>query len=170
MALKSGIAATAFAAIVFACSSSGSSGGGSVALSSNDFTSQYCGLIISCCSTIMKTGDQTNCTSLYNALLGGEQYDATAGGKCLDETRAYQSDPNFCKLDSSKTPDCKHAFKEANTGNTQPGSACMQTSDCAASPDGDVNCASYFINNAETRICQVQVDGKAGDTPCIGTR
>jgi hypothetical protein len=62
-------------------------------------------------------------------------------------------------------------FTKASTGTKQPGEPCTETTDCAASPEGKVACQSYFDEKGgETRICQIQIDGKAGDGPCVGTR
>jgi hypothetical protein len=49
----------------------------------------------------------------------------------------------------------------------------MQTSDCAPSSDGTVTCYSQLVTadggSSEVRTCIVEVRGKSGDTPCVGT-
>jgi hypothetical protein len=158
------------AALVAACSG-GTSGGSSVATTSDSFLQQYCDLVVPCCSTVMKMGTSAGCQQVYNAVIGSNvTYDGTKGSKCLDELRADQSKPDFCTVSSTDAPDCKNVFKQGSGGAKQPGDTCMQDGDCAPSSDGDVLCASFSMNGAETRICQVQIDGKAGDTPCLGTR
>ena len=42
---------------------------------------------------------------------------------------------------------------------------------CAPSPEGKVTCFTQFDSKGgETKVCQLQIVGKAGDTPCIGTK
>jgi hypothetical protein len=55
-------------------------------------------------------------------------------------------------------------------GAKNPGEACTQDQDCASSTEGKVACAtSYSSGGAQTKVCQVQIKGKAGDAPCVAT-
>jgi hypothetical protein len=151
--------------------SSGTGGGSNVATSSSSFLQQYCDLLVPCCSTINKTGDSNKCQQLFGAFVGSAQYDAAAGGKCLDELHAAQSKPTFCNLDSTDSPDCSNVFATGGGGTKQPGEPCSQDSECASQPDGKVRCETSFDSKGgQTRICQDQIVGKAGDTPCVGTK
>ena len=84
--------------------------------------------------------------------------------------RAQSGATDFCDNPTRQAPSCKGAFKQSGSGTAQPGESCSKDGDCAASAEGDVNCASTYSGNATTKACQVEIDGKAGDMPCISTR
>src|SRR5262249_30833992 len=110
---------------------------------------------------------------IYESISSDELYDPARGSKCIDELNATQSKATFCDMPTSDVPDCDGFFHEngSSDGTKQPGEPCENTSDCAAQSDGAVVCfTSFDSNQAETRVCQVQLDGKAGDMPCLGTR
>jgi hypothetical protein len=153
-------------------SGGGSSGGSSVASTSSSFCQQYCDLLVPCCSTINKTGDSNKCQQLFSALAGSATYDSAKGSKCLDELRTAQSSPTFCNMDSSVAPDCSGVLAQGGGGTKQPGEPCTADTDCATQTDGKVTCATSFDSKtgAETKVCQDQIDGKEGDTPCAGTK
>jgi hypothetical protein len=82
--------------------------------------------------------------------------------------RAQGNSATFCE--SASAPSCKGVFKESGSGAVQPGENCSADGDCAPSAEGSVECASSYSGNATTKSCQVEIEGKAGDTPCISTR
>jgi hypothetical protein len=170
-ALGTTFAASIAASIVIACSG-GSGGGGGGGATSSSFSAEFCQIYASnCCVQAGKSADGSQCTAFYDALTKNQQYDATKGQACLDALRARSSAPDFC---SSGVDDaaCQGVFVEPGSaaGTRKPGETCTEESDCAASPEGDVDCRSDFSNGGETRTCQVQIPGKEGDTPCLGTK
>jgi hypothetical protein len=157
---------TGISGVVFACSGSGGGGGGGS--DSSSFIAELCGLYAPCCGKLGKPTDGASCRAVYGGLVGSQQYDPGKGSACLSELRALSSTPTFC--DNPSAPSCKGAFKEAGSGNKQPGEECSKDGDCAPSGEGNVNCASNYSGSSETRACQIELEGKAGDTPCISTR
>ena len=163
--------------LAIACSGSTANTGGSGTGGSSDkdaFFSSYCSVFAKCCATLNKPTDGATCRSLFGALGASYTYDPVKGQACLDELNAASSAPDFCATAGSdqNEPSCKQALAQGGGGAKQPGDTCTQSSDCASSPDGSVACQTYFSTdggNAQTRICQVQIHGKAGDTPCVGT-
>jgi hypothetical protein len=159
----------------FACGGTASSGGTNVSTSSA-FLTQLCDAFTPCCSATGKQGDTNKCAAAYGVLTDGMKYDATAASKCLDEVHAASANPAFCTGGGSPTPSCKSVFVDGPgvNGTKAPGDACNESSDCAASSEGNVTCLSSYTTNgtdsSETRICQLQIDGNEGDAPCIGTK
>ena len=158
--------------IAFACGtgSGGSSSGGGGGSDSQSFINEFCGLYAPCCAKVNKPTDGATCRALYGGLLGAQQYDAAKGSACLSELRALSSTPTFCDGSATGASSCKGAFKESGSGTKQPGEDCLKDGDCAPSAEGSVNCASSYSSSAQTKSCQVELEGKAGDTPCISTR
>ena len=165
------VVVTGISGIIIACSGSttGTSSGGS-ASSSQAFINEFCAITAPCCGKVNKPTDGAQCRALYGGLLGSQQYDATKGNACLSEMRAQSNAADFCDNPTAQASSCKGAFKEAGGGTAQPGENCSKDGDCAASAEGDVNCASTYSGGATTKACQVEIDGKQGDTPCISTR
>ena len=156
--------------IVFACSGRSSGGSGPAAGDSQSFINQLCDLYAPCCGKVNQPTDGARCRAFYGAFLGNQQYDGTKGNACLTEVQALSGAPDFCDNAGGKAPSCKKAFKGAGGGAGQPGQDCSKDGDCASSAEGEVSCASSYSSNATTKSCQVQIDGKAGDMPCIYTR
>ena len=153
------IVGCALVAAPIACS--GSSGG------KNDFIARYCAEFNPCCAKAGLPSDGAQCRA-FLALAFSGPYDASAGDACLADLQAESSSPTFCNANASlETLSCKKVF---GGGSSAPGSACTQDSECAPSPDGPVRCASVFLaGGAELKKCQVNIPGKAGDSPCVGT-
>lgn len=164
------VVALGVSGIVFACSGTSSGGSGAAASDSQSFITQFCGLYAPCCGKVNKPTDGAHCRALYSGLLGDQQYNPAKGNACLTELQAQSAAPDFCDNAGGKAPSCKGAFKGAGGGAAQPGQNCSKDGDCASSAEGEVSCASSFSSNATTKSCQVQIDGKAGDMPCIYTR
>ena len=158
-------------ASVGACSGSttGTSSGGS-ATTSQAFIDDFCALTAPCCGRVNKPTDGASCRAVYGGLLGTATYDAAKGNACLAEIRAQSGSSEFCDNPTSQSPSCKSAFKQAGTGTAQPGADCSKDGDCASSSEGDVNCASSYSGSVTTRSCQIEIEGKEGDLPCVGTR
>jgi hypothetical protein len=150
-------------AVLVACSSDKSS--------SNAFIEQYCSLLRPCCqpSTTGAGGADpgSGCVAFYS-LFGGGAYDAATGDACLDEIRAHQSELTFCSNVPALAPSCDKALASKSGGTKAPGETCSSSRDCAPSSDGKVTCT--FGATGDMSICQLVIDGKAGDSPCIGTK
>lgn len=159
----------AVSALILACDGGGgSTSGGGGAGDAQSFVNQYCDVFQPCCAQAGRPTDGAVC----RALLGGvtaSAYNAAKGQQCLDEMHAAQSKPDFCNGIPSPAS-CNEAFATGGGGTVQPGGQCSKDGDCASTGEGKVDCQSSFTNGATTRYCQVQIDGKAGDTPCLGTR
>lgn len=164
------VVALGVSGVVFACSGSGSSGGGAAATDAQSFINELCSLYAPCCGKVNKPTDGAQCRAVYGAFTGGQQYDNTAGNACLNEIRAQSSTPTFCDNPGSGAPSCKTAFKEGGGGTKQPGEDCSQDGDCASSAEGSVTCASSYSGSAVTKSCQLVIEGKDGDKPCLATR
>ena len=162
---------TGISGIIIACSGSvtGTSSGGS-ASSSQAFIDELCSITGPCCARVSRPTDGASCRALYGALLTTQTYDATKGNACLSEMRARTSSSEFCDDPTGGSASCSGVFKSGGTGAAQPGEICDKDSDCASSSEGDVNCASSYNGSATTKSCQIEVDGKEGDTPCVKTR
>jgi hypothetical protein len=155
--------------VVLACSGGGSgnvsSGGGTP----DSFTQEFCGFYQPCCAQAGLRTDGTQCRALITLSASQGQYDAQAGSQCLSEMRAASSKPDFCQTGASPTS-CSRVYRASNSGNRAPGETCSEDDDCATSTEGKVDCAYIYVNNATKRICQLQVDGHSGDSPCVSTR
>ena len=171
--LKS-LAAALFAssAVVIACSGSTTAGSSSGSASdSSAFVTQFCDLAAPCCSKISKSTDPSSCRTVYGALLTSYTYNAAKGSECLSAMQAHRNDADFCSTLTGESSSCDDAFTKQSTGSAAPGTACSDDSDCAPSTEGKVDCAYFYTSQgSQTRTCQVQIDGKAGDGPCSGTR
>lgn len=147
-----------------ACSGGGAGSVGGTAGTGDAFADQYCAMFQPCCQKAGLRTDGVACKGL--ATFAGAQgtYDATAGNACLAELRAESAKPEFCTK-GPNTSSCNRVY--STSGSKQPGDACTSEKDCALSPEGDVDCR--FIGS-DRRMCQVSLVGKAGDSPCIGTK
>jgi hypothetical protein len=163
------VASVATASIVVACSSgSGSTAG---AADSGTFVAEICALYAPCCGKVNKPTDGAQCRAFYGAATSASKYDSAKGSDCLAELRALQSNTDFCENGTSKATSCKRAFKQGSGGTKAPGEDCADDGECAPSAEGEAECAtSYGSSATTTKACQIQVDGKEGDTPCVATR
>ncbi len=160
------VASLAFAAA--ACSSGDS--GGSVASDRDSFIRQLCEQYMPCCAKASKPTDGAVCRAFYGSVTANAAYDAAAGSKCLDEVRAQASSATFCMdgMSSNNSPTCRTVFGNGG-GTAKPGETCSTDGDCAPSSEGTVDCASLSKDGATIKKCQIQIAGKAGDSPCVGT-
>lgn len=75
-----------------------------------------------------------------------------------------------CSSDSSSTESaCDKVYvNEPDQAGAAVGAACDWDDDCAASPEGRVECVTRFdeATNGWVGLCQVQIPGKEGDGPC----
>jgi hypothetical protein len=131
-----------------------------------EFISTYCGLLQPCCAMAKLPSDGQQCRLVF-AILRQTSYDANAGERCLTELRAASSKPDFCAGSKAGPAVCRAVFKQA--GSKKPGESCDSNTDCAPSPEGDVQCQRQLVDGREVRKCQIQLVGKAGDQPCVGT-
>jgi hypothetical protein len=144
-------------------------GGGGSAGTADSFITQYCTLYSPCCAQAGLPTDGKQCRAVLTAFSGlGGTYDANAGSACLTQLNMLSSNGSTCANMDSATM-CNSVYKGGSLGTKAPGAACMSDNECAASSDGRARCVFGFSGMAETQTCQIQVVGKAGDMPCIGT-
>jgi hypothetical protein len=130
------------------------------------FADSYCAEIAKCCAQAGLSGDGNVC----HLLLSQGTYNASAGDACLAEVKSQVAAGTFCS-NQDASPTCNAVFTSTpRTGNKKPGEACEVAGDCAPSNDGKVVCASHYIDGTWVNKCQVQMRGKAGDGPCLGTQ
>jgi hypothetical protein len=147
-----------------------SSCGGESAATKEDFIASYCDKYMPCCEKAGRPSDGAQCRAFLGAFASGT-YDPKAGEACLEAFDEAAADANFCdgsseEFDSSA---CAGVFDPA-TGDGPPGSDCTKDSDCAHSDQGEVRCEIGFdAMGGELQKCQVQIEGKVGDSPCVAT-
>jgi len=150
-------------AVGAACSSSNGS--------SNDFANRYCAELSPCCAAAGLPTDGATCRAFVSAYATSASFDASAADACVDETHAAVNGSAGCQgaEDDSATPSCAKVFA-SKSGTTAPGGTCTTDSDCAPASNGTVRCASIFVGTSSISKCQVDMVGKAGDSPCVGTK
>jgi hypothetical protein len=142
--------------------------GGGDAATAEAFVAAYCDLLAPCCAMANLPSDGAQCRTLTGAFAGSASYDRSKGEACLGEMRAASAHPTFCSEGLQTSSDaCDRVFDEGGT--RKPGETCSDDSDCAPSTEGKVDCRASFGTGSEVRKCQLQIRGKAGDTPCLGT-
>jgi hypothetical protein len=138
---------------------------------SEKFADSYCAEVAKCCGQADMRADGKACHDLMTIASMGGSYDAKAGDACLAETRSQVAAGTFCALLSSSAPSaCDSIYGTHSPGSKKPGETCAFDGDCAPSSSGKVVCASLYVDSAFIHKCQVQVQGKVGDTPCAGTK
>jgi hypothetical protein len=144
--------------------SCGGGGGGGTA---SEFIASYCDFLAPCCGMAGLKSDGKQCRALLGALAPA-MYNPAAGEACLAELRGASGKADFCSsgVDSAS---CDGAFPQSSSGTKKPGETCTQDDECAPSTEGKVECQTLFSSGAEIRKCQLQVIGKEGDQPCVGT-
>jgi hypothetical protein len=138
--------------------------------SASGFAAAYCDLIKPCCAMAKLRTDGQQCQVVFGAFGGQANYNKQAGETCLAETRAAAGRTDFCQtLDNDEPSSCDRVF--SSSGKKQPGEDCSSPDDCAPSSEGPVECESNFaVGGSQIRKCQLQVKGKEGDKPCVGTK
>jgi len=149
-------------AFALTCGGDGAGGG---AGSSSEFVSSYCDLLKPCCAMAKLHTDGKQCRAFLGAFAPA-MYNAAAGEACLARLRAASAKADYC---SGEDWDCEGAFPDQAAGAKKPGEACSDDEECAPSAEGKVKCHRVSSGGAEIRKCQVQVTGKEGDKPCVGT-
>jgi hypothetical protein len=144
-----------------------SCGGGGGGPSREEFVASYCSLLQPCCARAKLSSDGMQCRLIF-AIVSRNAYDASAGDRCLTESRAASQRADFCS-DSVMWPTvCQSVFKQ--DGKKQPGESCADNTECAPSPEGPVGCQRQFVGTDQVvSKCQIQLRGKEGDQPCVGT-
>jgi hypothetical protein len=135
---------------------------------SEKFADSYCAEIAKCCSKAGLPGDGNTCRQWWMFASAGGSYDAAAASACLADVNTQVGAGTFC-TDLASTPACDSVYKNAG-GGKKPGETCIFDSDCAPSNLGDVACAGVDVGSSSIDKCQVQMAGKAGDSPCVGTK
>lgn len=127
----------------------------------------FCDDIGPCCAASGYTADVAKCERNAQSLIQGflvdplqksaVAYDANAAGECMAALRAKirACATTFDDVSSA----CKHIF----SGTRPLGASCVSSAECAASPDGEVQCDG--ISGAAGSICRVHVAPKGGE-PC----
>ena len=135
------------------------------------FNDTFCSYVGGCCKQLGLSGNANTCGQFMSLASAGGHYDSKRGDACLAEMKAEVAAGTFCSASSASAPSaCDSVYSGGTSGNKKPGDPCNVDGDCAPSTEGKVVCASLFINNAFVDKCQVQIAGKAGDTPCLGTQ
>jgi hypothetical protein len=136
----------------------------------DEFADIYCTEVAPCCARAVLPTDGQTCHQRLASLAQGNLYNAQAGRACLADVRAQASAGTLCAalVQSSLPPACASVYGTTSSGK-QPGESCSAASNCAASSEGEVACVS-LPSSQDLAKCQVRVAGKAGDTPCVGTR
>lgn len=149
-------------------SSQGCGGGGKTP--AEEFADSYCAVVAPCCARAALPADGQNCRQRLAILAQGSVYDPQAGRSCLADVKSQAGGETFCAAltQSSLPPACASVYG-GTSGSKQPGEGCTATGNCAAASEGAVTCVSLPANHDMAK-CQVRVPGKAGDTPCVGTR
>jgi hypothetical protein len=137
---------------------------------SEKFADSYCAEVAKCCGQASLPADGQTCHQLMTFTEVGGSYNSSAGDACLAEMKSEVSAGTFCTgLNASSASACDSVYG-SSSGNKKPGETCIFDSDCAPSSKGKVVCASIYVNSTFVDKCQVQIAGKAGDTPCVGTQ
>jgi hypothetical protein len=134
---------------------------------SDQFVDEYCDSFKTCCSQAMLASDGQLCRATW-AAVAGKPFNAAAADDCLADLRVARAKADWCQ-DPKAPASCKQVFQTEVRGTKKPGEACTEAKDCAASTEGAVVCQTSSTGGTQTRICQLLVRGKVGDTPCVGT-
>jgi hypothetical protein len=134
---------------------------------SEKFADDYCAEVAKCCAEAKLPGDGATCRMLMSFASAGSSFNTQAGDACLADMRSQVSAGTFCA--ELGTSACDAVF-DSGSGNKKPGETCDFDDECAPSSEGDVKCASVSVDGAFIDKCQVQIPGKAGDSPCVGTK
>jgi hypothetical protein len=133
------------------------------------FADSYCAEVAKCCGQAGLPADGKMCHQWMLFASAGSTFSAPAGDACLADMRSQVSAGTFC-TDLNSTGSACDAVFTSKGGNKKPGETCSFDSDCAKSTQGDVVCANVFVGSSSIAKCQVQIPGKAGDSPCVGTK
>jgi hypothetical protein len=155
--------------VLVACVAVATSCGGGDASTSTGFIAKYCELLAPCCQKAGLPSDGNQCRTLLGAFTAAGAYDRSAGEQCLADMTAASGKPDFCADGTSGSDACDKVFEGGGGGTKKPGETCTQDSDCASSTEGKVECQSRFVMGMQKQQCQIQIKGKEGDTPCVGT-
>lgn len=133
------------------------------------FIKSFCEAEAPCCVEGGLHGDPLRCAAFLNSSLGPVQYDASHGARCVAWIEQASRDYTICIASGTAPPaDCDLAL---GTGGTKlPGESCSTSADCASSPEGEVNCSATYSFDMTIMKCQLVLDGKLGDGPCVATR
>jgi hypothetical protein len=131
------------------------------------FVEEYCEILKPCCGKADLRTDGAQCRTFFALVTPTQRYDPALGRPCLAALRDAAKKADFCAQATTGQVLCPGVFTSAGT--LAAGQACKASTDCAAPPDGRVECASSYAGGTERRHCQVQLAGKAGDGPCVGT-
>jgi hypothetical protein len=129
------------------------------------FAEAFCAEVSKCCGEQGQPTDGRICKTFMSM---AQDYNSAAGDACLAEIRAQAAEGKFCLSKSSDSSPCNSVYSD-RAGNSKPGEACTGDSDCAKSSEGQVVCATVFVNGEGVSKCQVRIAGKPGEA-CIGTQ
>jgi hypothetical protein len=137
------------------------------------FADAYCAEIAKCCGQAGLPADGKQCRRLFDGFASRGWFNAAAADACLAETRSRVSAGTFCTgfnpLTRESSPSACTSIIDTSFGSAKPGADCVQTDDCAPSPEGEVKCV-LADGYGYVHRCQVRMRGKPGDSPCVGTQ
>lgn len=138
-------------------------------LSSEEFVEEYCEALSRCCQDASIPFEAAKCRGLFALLTSSAEYDGAAASECIEQLRTTN-----CSSDSSSTESaCDKVYvNEPDQAGAAVGAACDWDDDCAASPEGRVECVTRFdeATNGWVGLCQVQIPGKEGASARSPTR
>lgn len=137
-------------------------------LDSSSFIAKLCELYVPCCENENLGKDVQPCRDSFGEVAARSEYDPAEASHCLTETRAQSNDPDFCMRTPGRSEVCTRVYRPKQLPDGLPlGAACTSDNDCAPAAGGTVRCARTDPVGKER--CQLQIDGHAGDGPCLGT-
>jgi hypothetical protein len=139
--------------------------GDPVAVTASDLIEGLCTMAEPCCGRAHRDDGGRQCRTGMESMLAAGAYDSHAGATCMAMLRA-SSPAAVCEIVTASASPCQTAIgPNRHPGSKRPGEACVTSADCAASADGEVECRQ----DPAGRWCELQLRGKEGDGPCIGT-
>lgn len=132
----------------------------------DQFIAKLCAEYTPCCAAAGRPSDGAQCRAFYGAFAPSTGYDQDAASTCLADIHALGD--KKCESGGLDAPSCDKVFASSG-GSKKPGEACEQDRDCQKPAEGQAQCRSDFTNGATVQQCQVQMVGKAGSSPCLGT-
>jgi hypothetical protein len=161
--VRSGITGILLGISLLSCG--GAAPAGPPAVTASELIDGLCTLTAPCCRRARRDDGGKQCRSGMEALVATGVYDPRAGAACMTMLRASNPEA-LCELVSASESPCQAAIgPNRHPGTRRPGETCAGSADCAGSPDGEVECRQ----GSGAGWCELQVRGKEGDGPCIGT-
>jgi hypothetical protein len=163
-AVRSGAAGIVLGISILSCGRGGGQGDPAT-VTASDLIEGLCTMAEPCCGRAHRDDGGRQCRTGMESMLAAGAYDSYAGAACMAMLRA-STPAAMCEIVTASGSPCQRAIgPNRHPGSKRPGEPCTSSADCAASPDGEVECRE----GSAGRWCEVQLRGKEGDGPCIGT-